>query len=551
MNSIKTSIISNLGYGLFVCVILFCWSCNHKTKYNNNIFRYNESAGISTLDPAFAKNQALMWPVHQLFNTLVEINDKAEISPSLAQSWTFSADKKSVVFHLRNDVYFHEDPCFLKTPKRNLVAGDVVYSLSRIINPLVASPGAWIFNNIIDSALPFVALNDTTFQLNLKHPYSPILGVLTMQYCSIIPKEAVDFYGVDFRMHPVGTGPFQFLAWKEGQALILKKNTNYFETDVNGKRLPYLDGVAISFLNSKTSEFLEFQQNKIDFINDIDASCKDELLNRNGSLKSDWKQTINVEKNPYLNIEYLGILSDTASEIMKSSPLKFKKIRQAISYGIDRKKMLFYMRNSIGIPATSGFIPAGLPSFESVMLKGYDYNPAKAIRLLEEAGFNESNSLPEIKLYTVPNYANLATFISNELKQVGIKLTIEVVQKSLLLEQMSKSQISFFRGSWIADYPDEINFLGLFYSKNPAPPNYTRFVNNEYDRLFELAMIENDDSLKFDMFQKMQQIIIEESPVIPLWYDMSLRLYHKNLKGFKSNALNMLELRRVIKNVKF
>lgn len=551
MNSIRTSIISNLGYGLFVCVILFCWSCNHKTKYNNNIFRYNESAGISTLDPAFAKNQALMWPVHQLYNTLVEINDKAEISPSLAQSWTFSADKKSVVFHLRNDVYFHEDPCFLKTQKRNLVAGDVVYSLSRIINPLVASPGAWIFNNIIDSALPFVALNDTTFQLNLKHPYSPILGVLTMQYCSIIPKEAVDFYGVDFRMHPVGTGPFQFLAWKEGQALILKKNTNYFETDVNGKRLPYLDGVAISFLNSKTSEFLEFQQNKIDFINDIDASCKDELLNRNGSLKSDWKQTINVEKNPYLNIEYLGILSDTASEIMKSSPLKFKKIRQAISYGIDRKKMLFYMRNSIGIPATSGFIPAGLPSFDSVMLKGYDYNPAKAIRLLEEAGFNESNSLPEIKLYTVPNYANLATFISNELKQVGIKLTIEVVQKSLLLEQMSKSQISFFRGSWIADYPDEINFLGLFYSKNPAPPNYTRFVNNEYDRLFELAMIENNDSLKFDMFQKMQQIIIEESPVIPLWYDMSLRLYHKNLKGFKSNALNMLELRRVIKNVKF
>jgi len=488
-----------------------------------------------------------MWPVHQLYNTLVEINDKTEISPSLAKSWTFSADKKSVVFHLRNDVYFHEDPCFLKTPKRNLVAGDVVYSLSRIINPLVASPGAWIFNNIIDSALPFVALNDTTFQLNLKHPFSPILGVLTMQYCSIIPKEAVDFYGVDFRMHPVGTGPFQFLAWKEGQALILKKNTNYFETDVNGKRLPYLDGVVIGFLNSKTSEFLEFQQSKIDFINDIDASCKDELLNRNGSLKSDWKQTINLEKNPYLNIEYLGILSDTASEIIKSSPLKLKKIRQAISYGIDRKKMLFYMRNSIGIPATSGFIPAGLPSFDSVLLKGYDYNPAKAIRLLEEAGFGESNSLPEIKLYTVPNYANLATFISNELKQVGIKLTIEVVQKSLLLEQMSKSQISFFRGSWIADYPDEINFLGLFYSKNPAPPNYTRFVNNEYDRLFELAMIENNDSLKLDIFQKMQQIIIEESPVVPLWYDMSLRLYHKNLKGFKSNALNMLELRRVVK----
>lgn len=547
MNFMRTSIISNLKQVLFVCVILFCCSCHHKTKYYKNIFRYNESAGISTLDPAFAKNQALMWPVHQLYNTLVEINENTEISPSLAKSWAFSADKKSVVFHLRNDVLFHEDPCFLKNQKRKLVASDVVYSLSRIINPSVASPGAWIFNDIIDSAKPFVALNDTTFQLNLKHPFSPILGVLTMQYCSIIPKEAVDFYGVDFRMHPVGTGPFQFLAWKEGQALLLKKNTNYFEIDANGKKLPYLDGVAISFLNSKTSEFLEFRQNKIDFINDIDASCKDELLNKNGSLKSEWKPTIHLEKNPYLNIEYLGILSDSASEIMKSSPLKLKKIRQAISYGIDRKKMLFYMRNSIGIPATSGFIPAGLPSFDSVLLKGYDYNPAKAIKLLEEAGFNETNSLPEIKLYTVPNYANLATFVSNELKQVGIKMTIEVVQKSLLLEQMSKSQISFFRGSWIADYPDEINFLGLFYSKNPAPPNYTRFVNSNYDRLYELAMIENNDSIKFDLYQKMQQIIIEESPVIPLWYDMSIRLYHKNLLGFKSNALNMLELRRVVK----
>ena len=250
-------------------------------------------------------------------------------------------------------------------------------------------------------------------------------------------------------------------------------------------------------------------------------------------------------------IEYLGILTDTSNPVLTGSPLKIKKIRQAINYAIDRKKMIFYLRNSIGYPANSGFVPAGMPSFDSSILKGYDFNPQKAMSLIKEAGFDNSNPMPEFKLITVPNYANLGTFIVNELKQLGINISIEVVQKSLLLEQMSKSQIAFFRGSWIADFPDEINFLGVFYSKNPAPPNYTRFSNKEYDQLFELANTETNIAARNELYRKMQQIIIEESPVIPLWYDMSLRLYHNNLKGFNTNALNMLELRRVIKNVKF
>ncbi len=527
-------------------IVILC-SCNHEQETNKKIFRYNESAGIGTLDPAFAKNQAIMWPVHQLYNTLVEVNDKTEIVPSLAKSWTISSDKKTITFVLRDDVYFHDDACFEKNKKRKLIANDVAFSLTRIITPTVASPGAWIFNNIIDSIQPFVALNDSTFQLNVRQPFSAILGILSMQYCSIIPKEAIDFYGSDFRKHPVGTGPFQFVTWKEGQALILKKNSNYFEKDSHGKQLPYLDGIAISFLNSKTSEFLSFQQNKIDFINDMDPAFKDEILSKKGTLKSEWKNKISITKNPYLNIEYLGILTDTSNPVLTGSPLKIKKIRQAINYAIDRKKMIFYLRNSIGYPANSGFVPAGMPSFDSSILKGYDYNPQKAMSLIKEAGFDNSNPMPEFKLITVPNYANLGTFIVNELKQLGINISIEVVQKSLLLEQMSKSQIAFFRGSWIADYPDEINFLGVFYSKNPAPPNYTRFTNKEYDELFEIANTETVIANRNVLFRKMQQIIIDESPVIPLWYDMSLRLYHNNLKGFNTNALNMLELRRVVK----
>ena len=532
---------------VIISAIVVLSSCKDEQETNKKIFRYNESAGIGTLDPAFAKNQAIMWPVHQLYNTLVEVNENTAIVPSLAKYWTISADKKTVTFTIRDDVYFHDDPCFAKSQKRKLIATDVVYSLNRIIDPAVASPVAWIFNNIIDSINPFTAINDTTFQLTLHQPYSAILGILSMQYCSIIPKEAIDFYGSDFRKHPVGTGPFQFVAWKEGQAMILKKNSHYFEKDNLGKQLPYLDGIAVSFLNSKTSEFLAFQQNKIDFINDMDPAFKDEILSKKGTLKPEWKDKITIAKNPYLNIEYLGILSDTSNPVLKSSPLKIKKIRQAINYGIDRKKMIFYLRNSIGYPANSGFVPLGMPSFDSSLLKGYEYNPQKVTTLIKEAGFDKNNPMPEFKLITVPNYANLGTFIVNELKQLGIHISIEVVQKSLLLEQMSKSQIAFFRGSWIADYPDEINFLGVFYSNNPAPPNYTRFTNKQYDQLFEIANTETNNAIRNELFRKMQQIIIDESPVIPLWYDMSLRLYHKNMQGFNTNALNMLELRRVVK----
>ena len=119
---------------------------------------------------------------------------------------------------------------------------------------------------------------------------------------------------------PCGTGPFQIKEWAEGQALILTKNPTYFEKDETGNRLPYLDAVKISFLDSKATEFLEFQQGRLDFINDIDPSFKDEILTKKGDLRKDWEGKIQLQKHPYLNIEYLGILVDSTKEFGKTSP---------------------------------------------------------------------------------------------------------------------------------------------------------------------------------------------------------------------------------------
>ncbi len=528
-------------------VVSIVMSCNNHQHPEKKIFRYNESAGIATLDPAYAKNQSVMWPMHQLYNTLLEVDDSMNIIPSLAKSWVFSADKKTITFHLRNDIYFHDDPVFPNGKGRKMIAGDVVYSLSRIVNPSVASPGAWIFNDKIDSLKPFVALDDSTFVLNLKAPFLPVLGILTMKYCSVVPEEAVIKYGNDFRRHPVGTGPFCFTAWEEGQALILKKNEHYFEKDSSGRQLPYLDGIKVSFFENKSTEFLEFQQGRLDFINDIDVSYKDDVLTKNGNLKLKWQHKINLSKHPYFNTEYLGILNDTNNILVKHSPLRDKRIRQAINYGIDRKKMMMYMRNSIGFPANSGFVPIGFPSFDSSLVKGYTYNPEKAKSLIREAGYDEQHPMPQIKLVTVPTYAAIATYIANELNAAGIPLVVEVMQKGLLLEQMSKSQLVFFRGSWIADYPDASNYLGVFYGKNPAPPNYTRYNNPVYDEIFESSLRELNDSVRIAKYRMLDVMLMEDAPIVPLWYDMVLHLSQKNISGFKPNALNMLELRSVQK----
>src|SRR4030095_1046100 len=114
----------------------------------------------------------------------------------------------------------------------------------------------------------------------------------------------------------------------------------------------------------------------------------------------------------------------------------------------------------------------------------------KARKLLSEAGFPQGRGLPAIKLLTIPVYADLAAYIANELKIAGISVQVEAIQKSLLLEQTARSQALFFRGSWIADYPDAENYLSVFYGKNPAPPNYTRYKNPLFDALFERSLIE-------------------------------------------------------------
>jgi len=522
-------------------------SCYNTGKNDKKIFRYNESTGIASLDPAFSKNQSTMWPVHQLFNTLVENQGDTKTKGSLAKGWDISSDGTEYTFHLRTDVFFHDNDAFTAGKGRKMLAADIEYSFKRILDPKLASPGFYIFNNVVDRIDGFKALDDSTFRLKLIKPYAPILQILKMTYCSVVPKEVVEKYGTDFRSHPCGTGPFEFVTWEEGLALILKKNENYFERDSAGNRLPYLDGIKITFNESKATEFLLFRQKQLDFLNDIDASFKDEILTLKGELRNNWKDKVILQIHPYLNTEYFGFLVDSTNPLIKNSPLRLKKLRQAMNYAIDRRKMILYLRNSLSSPAESGFVPEGMPSFDT-SVRGYNYDPAKTKQLLAEVGFPGGKGLPAIKLFTIPIYGEIGSYLARQFEETGIPVAVEVVQRSFLFELTSNSRASFFRGSWIADYADAFNYLSCFYSKNPAPPNYTRYNNPEFDKLFEQAIAEPNDSLRFILYRRADQVLINDAPVIPLWYDRVIRLVQPTISGFEPNNLNWLELRYVKKN---
>ncbi|MBE0649388.1 MAG: ABC transporter substrate-binding protein [Bacteroidales bacterium] len=524
-----------------------CHNTSH-THPGKQIFYYNSPTEIVNLDPAFARDQAHIWVCNQLYNGLVKLDDSLHVKPSIAKSWKVSDDGKIYTFDLRNDVYFHNDSVF-KGKKRKVVASDFVYSFQRLVKPKTASPGSWVFDDVADAngRKAFEAINDTTLQIRLKKPFPPFLGILTMKYCSVIPREAIQYYGQDFRKHPVGTGPFFLKNWVENVEMVLQKNPDYFEFDSAGNRLPYLDAVAITFLADKMTAFLEFTKGKLDFISGIAPSYRDEILTRTGELRSKYRKNIRLMKMPYLNTEYLGMMVDTSLQIVKNSPLRLKAVRQAINYGIDRVKMIKFLRNGIGIPGNKGIIPAGLPAYNPNADYGYLYNPEKAKLLLKEAGFGPKNRMPPITLATTSDYLDLCKFVQSQLDDIGFDIRLNIMPPGSLREMKAQAKLVFFRASWIADYPDAENYLSLFYSKNFTPdgPNYTHFYDPKFDVLYQKSLSVINERKREKLYREMDSMVMQQAPVAILYYDEALRFIQKRVEGMTLNPINLLNLEYV------
>jgi peptide/nickel transport system substrate-binding protein len=563
-----------------LALLAACSGAGPSAADERRVFRYNQPEALTSLDPAFARNQANSWAVAQLYNALLELDSTLQPAPALARRYSISPDGLTYTFWLRHGVYFQASEAFRDgkraalspalssvsgkempaLPTRAVTASDFVYSFKRLLDAKTASPGGWIFRgkvledskgDISDTC--FVAANDSTLRIHLKAPFIPFLSLLTMPYTYVVPHEAVQKYGKDFREHPVGTGPFQFKVWDEGNVLLYHRNPYYWRKDAKGRPLPYLDAVAISFIADRKTEFLTFLQGKLDFLSGIREGSRDLILNPDGSVRADFQGRFNLQKAPYLNTEYLGFQLDstnlTGEQASQGRALRDRRVRQALSYGINRPEMLAYVLNHVGRPGESGFVPAALPSFSPAQVPGYTFQPQKARALLAAAGYGTSRPL-KLRLSTVAERKAVAEYLQKNWADVGVQVQIDINQSAAQQELVDNGRAAFFSKSWLGDYPDAENYLALFYSPNfsPAGPDKTHYKSAEYDKLYVEAIREQDAARRTALYQAMDRLVVRDQPVISLYYDEIIRLTQRNVHGLTPNPMNQLLLERVRKN---
>ncbi|NND77893.1 MAG: ABC transporter substrate-binding protein [Flavobacteriales bacterium] len=530
----------------FTLLIIVACDDHSNIESDRSVFYYNEAAGITSLDPAFANNQENIWWVNQVFDGLVEMDDSMKVVPLIARSWEVDRTATKYTFHLRDDVFFHDNECFPDSIGRRVIAQDFVYSFERIRKKRVISPGIWIFSQVREDE-PFIAINDNTLEIHLQRPFAPFLSILSMQYCSVIPKEAESHFKNDLSRNPVGTGPFKLNFWLENNVLALVKNERFFQKE-NGDQLPFLDAVKVNFVRDKSAMYLDFLKGKYDMISSLHPSYKDELLTRHGDLKDIHKSKYYLQKQPYLKTDYLGFQLDRENHLSKDHPFQNKLVRQALNLVIDRKEMVLFIKNNTSRAAHSGFVPPAIVNKSKDLFK-YEHDPNRAKELLKEAGYEGGKGIPEIPLATTQDYVDLCEYVQNQFMKIGVKVNIEVMPTANQRSDVANGRSIFFRKSWIADYADAENFLGLFYSKNFAPngSNYTHFQNEVFDELYSSALASGEQSRREQLYSQMDSILSEEAPVIPLFYDEVIRFVSKDISGLNSNAMNLLDLKRVKK----
>ena len=543
------TLLSSIGVLLFT--VLGLGGCKNVDKKSpQQIFHYNEDVSVTTLDPAFVRSQSENWIVSQIFNGLIDLDAQLQPVPALAKSWEISTDLLTYTFHLRSDVNF----CFVdkqgKVTTRKMVASDVAYSLSRIADPATSSPGAWIFVGKIDSQLNrvFISPNDSTFVLKLVSPAASLLGLLSTNFGYVVPKEYARLDKSYLARNPVGTGPFYVRRWEDEIKLVMRKNPHYHEKDTQGVPLPYLDAINVTFVKNKQTAFMQFAAGSYDFFNGLEGSFKDELLTDQAMLKPKYAQKMKAIITPFLNTEYVGCyLGDYPG---KTNWLKDVHLRRALFYAVDKQKLVRFFRNGLGDAGDWGVVPPILNVHEKEAITEANAAWQKALAEYQQSGYAKQTNKPEIVLSTTADYLDMMVYLQETWGRLGVKIKVDIQTGGMLRQLRNEGKLMLFRGSWIADYPDAENFLACYYAPylSPMGPNYTHFEDAQFDtlyRLIEAGESGQKASLRKQYIQQANQILIDQAPVIPLYYDKSIRLIQPWVQGLENDAANRLVLKRV------
>ncbi len=526
-------------------------------KSYGGIFRLNESEYVDNLFPPHIVEPHTARVANQIFNGLFKFSqDSLTLEKDLVESYTVNNNNSVFVFKLKQGVLFHDDACFKDGKGRELKAKDVQFCFEELCNDDSLNQGFVVFHDFLKGANDYFSksstanklshvngikvLDEYTIQLTLAKPNALFLHNLAEPFTYIYPNEAFEKYGALIGLHPVGTGPFllaQAEDFVEKESITLHRNSNYFEIDEYGNQLPFLEGLAITFENDKKQEVEKFKHNELDMIYHLPTDYIIELMEHNND-NEDIHDYIH-QNTPEMSTHFLGFLTSN------KSPFKNLNLRKALSFGINREKIVgFVLDGEAHEEGIYGITPPNaFPNYHAHKLKGYSLNLDSANYYLKLSGKNINGITLDYNMDGERNF-RVAQEIKTQLKEnLGIEIKINPQPLQKHMEHIVNGESKFYLIDWMYEYPHPENFLLSFYSHeinkdhNKSFPNNSRFENTEYDALLETAIYETHLERISQEFFEAEQRLMEEAPVVVLWYDESYRLLQHYVKDFPNNAM--------------
>lgn len=557
------------------CVILFLAGCISRTNHeSSNVLFVSTPEKIKGLDPAYAEDLYSAVEVSQTYEGLFEyhyLKRPYVLVPQLAESMPERSNNGLVyTIRLKKGVVFQDDPCFKSTKGlgRELTSEDVLYSLKRLADPKLASPGWWVLDGRIEGLNTWrdlaaqkgvadyssiieglKAIDRYTVQLKLTRPLSHFLYFLAMPFTFIIPREAVEYYGKDFIQHPVGTGPFRLSEYNPNSKIVWIGNPTYrHEVYPNegddqdekngllqdaGASLPFVDRVVVSIFVEQQPMWFNFMSGRLDF----SPIPKDHF---ESAVTSDQELSDELQQKGMRLFKSVSMDLTFASFNMTDPILgKNKYLRQAVSLAYDQVtfNQLFY--NGRAIPA-KGPIPPGIFGYDSKLKNPYrQFDLTKAKELLKKAGFPEGKGLPPFEYAAIAGTAGRqgAEYFEKIMSSIGIKLKINSYSWPQFLDVIKTKKAQIWEHAWSADYPDAENFFQLFYGQNISPGmNDANYINPEFDRLYEQLALTTNLLERKKLYQKMIEFLIEDCPRIFESHRTNYSVIQPWLKNYKPHA---------------
>lgn len=537
-------------------------------RFYGGVLKLNETEYIKSLYPPSITDAFSFRVASQIYEGLLKF-DQSDLSLKKTLIEDYSIDSSGTVytFKLRKGIKFHDDPCFPDGKGRELKAADVKYCFSQLCIQSINNQGYVVFKDLLKGADKYYAasvngktpsfelegirlVNDYILRIELIRPSSIFLYELARPFTLIYPREAKEKYGLEMRAKAVGTGPFTLSHVEEDLVIILKKNPNYYGSDQFGNKLPFMEAIDIKFIREKKSELYEFKKGNLDMIYRLPAEHVAEILESTKAGSTNEYSAYQLQQTPEMATQFYTFNN-------KGKVFSNKNLRKAISFAIDRQKIFDFVLNREGFsPGYQGIVPPAFKQYPVDSVEGYTYNLDSAKYYLARAGYAEGKGFPSVTLELNSDgerNSNVAIEVVRQLKQnLNITIEMKVIPFSQLVENIITGKAEFYRIGWLADFPNPENFLSLFYGKDvPANigeksfPNFSRYTNAKYDELFEKALSMRSPEEATPYFFQAEKILIEDAPVVVLWYDMGLRLLQSHVKNFPNNAIQFRDYSEV------